>query len=164
MSRTVTIKYRDGKKVATVKADSCHGEIPAYSNTYYCVFSLNGQQVARVPRSRLLPKYAKAYEKLFGRPWLDKIRNAERIVLHEYRDWYVRLGGLPDDTVTVWGVNCSSAYWVIVAGSGTKARAVLHVPNNPEVVRRGDARTAIKNLFPGKKVSLLQPTTVAVEL
>ena len=162
--RPATIKYREGKRVVTIKADSCHGDIPAGSDTYYCVFSMGGNQVARVPRKRLLPGYDKAYERLFGRPWLDKVRSAERIVLSEYRDYDTRLGGLPEDTDSVWMVNHDSHTWVIVAGEGSTSRAILHVMNNDEVTRRGESREAIKRLFPGKKVALLQPTVTAVEL
>src|SRR5208337_2500318 len=161
-------------KVVTIKADSCSGEIPAYSNTYYCIFCLGYEddgtlrrpkQVARVAKSRLLPGYYEVYQKLFGRPWLDKVRKADKIVLSEYRDYESRLSGWPDDTVSVWEVNYSDDMWVIVAGDKKKTRAILHIMNNPEITRRGKTgQEAIRKLFPGKKVFLLEPTTVTVEL
>ena len=171
--RPVTIKYRDGhNKIVTIKATSCSGEIPAHSNTYYCLFYLgdepygNGmsrrpKQIARVAQSRLLPGYYEVYQKLFGRPWLAKLQAMDKIALSEYRDWENEISGYPQDTETIWSINYHrSEMWVIQCPD----RCILHVMNNEEVTRKGAPREALKKLFPGKKVHLLVPTTVAVEL
>jgi len=162
--KPVTIKYRDGhNKIVTVKADSCSGEIPAYSNTYYCLFYRDGSNtnVARVAKNRLLPGYYKVYQKLFGRPWLAKLQAMDKIALSEYRDWENEISGYPQDTETIWSINYHrSEMWVIQCPD----RCILHVMNNEEITRKGEPREALKKLFPGKKVHLLVPTTVAVEL
>ena len=112
-----------------------------------------------------MPGYKKVYQKLFGRPWLQTIKDAKRIVLSEYRDYDNYIGGLPEDTDTVWQVNHDSHTWVIVAGTNTKnQRAILHIMNNDEVTRRGELVEALKKLFPGKKISMLQTTVTEVEL
>jgi len=172
--RPVMIKYRDGNKTVTIKADSCSGEIPAYSNTYFCHFYLgdepygNGRrrskEIARVAESNLLPGYKEVYKKLFGRPWMAKIRAYKTIMLSEYHDWENRLDGLPNDAISVWMVNYDMHTWVIVAGDKEKSRAILHVMNNAEVTKRGEAKEAIKKLFPGKEVRLVVPTTTTVKL
>jgi len=168
--RSVEIKYCDGSehnhsRVMAVKADSCSGEVPAGSNTSYCLFYLKGVQVARVAKSRLLPGYYDVYTKLFGRPWLQRLKEAKRIFLSEYRDWDSEIGGYPEDTDTIWMVNYDKHTWVISAGAGTKkARYILHVMNNDEITRRGDYKTALKKLFPGKKISVMQQTVTAVDI
>jgi hypothetical protein len=161
MMKPVTIKYRDGEqRVASVRADRCSGEIPAYSDTFYCIFYRKGLEVARVAKSRLLPGYYKVWEKLFGRPWLEKVRSAEKILLSKYRDWEDEIEGYPKDTVQVWAVNYDKHTWVIMCEN----RCILHIMNNDEVTRRGKPREAIKKLFPGKKVTMLQTTVTEVEL
>ena len=164
--RPVTIKYRDGKQnVVSIKADSCSGVYPAGSHTFYCEFYLHAKHIAKVAESRLLPGYKKVYQKLFGRPWLLQIKEAQRIVLSEYRDYDQYIGGLPEDTDTVWQVNHDSHTWVIMAGTGTKnVRSILHVMNNDEITRRGDYKTALKKLFPGKKISVMQQTVTSVDI
>lgn len=163
--KPVTIKYRDGhNKIVTVKADSCSGEIPAYSNTYYCLFYRNGvtANVAKVAKNRLLPGYFKVYQKLFGRPWLKKLHDmGDKITLSEYRNWENEIDGYPDDTQTIWQINLNrNEMWVIQCPD----RCILHVMNNEEVTRKGESRVALKKLFPDKKVHMLVPMTLAVEL
>jgi len=164
--RPMTIKYREGRKTVTIKADSCSGEIPAYSNIYHCNFyDKSKKQIASVPEKNLLPGYYEAYKKLFGRPWMAKIRTAPKIALNEYHGWEDRLSGYPKDTITIWMVNYDQNTWVIVAGDFKTTRAILHVMNNPEITKRGvTAQEAIKKLFPGKEVHLLVPTTTLVKL
>ena len=152
----VTIKYRDGKhQTVTIKADRCSGEVPAYSNTYYCIFYLKGTQVARVAQSRLLPGYYKKYSQLFGRPWLEKITNATEIRLMPFDDGDEKIGGYPNDTERVWTVNDDEHTWVIECAKC----AILHVMNNDDQTFKGDFKTALKRMFPNKKVTLYYRVT-----
>jgi len=156
----VTIKYRDGKhQTVTVEADRCSGEVPAHSDTYYCIFYLEGKQVARVAQSRLLPGYYREYQRLFGRPWLEKIANAPEIRLTPYDNWEVEIGH-PDDTEQVWMVNDDMHTWVIECAQ----RVILHIMNNDDQVVNGDFKVALKALFAGKKVALHYPAVNLVEL
>jgi hypothetical protein len=165
--RPITIKFREGKvlkhsRVVSIKADRCGGVIPAGSSTFYCEFYWQGAKIATVPRSRLVPD-DKAYKKLYGRPWIEELRNADKIVLSDYRDWETEIGGYPDDTNTIWRVNYDQHTWVIFAGTGKTSRVILHVMNNDEVTRKGNYK-AVKKLFPGKKVFMLQTTVTSVEI
>ena len=165
MRRSVEIKYRNGQqKVQSLRATDCYGELPAGSNTIYWVFTLKNGERQRVAKSRLLPGYDAKASLLYGRPWLVKIKNATSIILSECRDWQTEIGGYPKDTNTIWQINYDHHTWVIMAGSGKKSRAILHIMNNPEITRRGDYKTALKKLFPGKKISLLQETITSVEI
>lgn len=159
--KPVTIKYRDGKhQTVSVKADSCSGEIPAYSDTYYCIFYLDKKQVARVAKSRLLPGYYKEYQRLFGRPWLEKIVNATEIHLTYFDNWESEIGGYLDDTERIWMVNHDSHTWVIECND----RAILHIMNNDEQTFKGEFKTALKGLFPDKKIKVYYPTVKVVEI
>lgn len=160
----MTIQFKEKGKVVTIKADRCSGEIPAGSNTYYCCFYWQGAQVARVPRTRLVLD-DKAYSKLFGRPWIEKLRQVNEIYLSEYDNWETEIGGYPEDTDTIYMVNHDSHMWVIIAGTGRKnARAILHVMNNEEFTRKGEYQTALKKLFPGKKISMQKMVYTTVEI
>lgn len=156
--KSVTIKYRDGKQTVSVRADSCSGEIPAYSNTFYCLFYRNGQQIARVAKSRLLPGYDKVYQKLFGRPNLKRVHGAEEIRLTRYDETH--LGGLPQDYVRVWAINGSERDWVIECSD----RTILHIMNNDEITRKGTFKKALMKLFPGKKIKVYYPTVHVEEI
>jgi hypothetical protein len=159
--KAVTIKYRDGKQqIASIRADECSGELPAYSNTYYCLFYRNGKQIARVAKSRLLPGYDKVYEKLFGRRWLEEVQNAKEIVLSVYDDWQSEIGGYPKDTEEIWSVNGSARNWVIECSG----RSVLHIMNNDEIARKGAFKEALAKLFPGKKIKICRPTVHIEEI
>ena len=165
--KPITFKYRQGKDIKTIKADSCYGEFPAHSNTYYCNFLLNNVKVARVPESRLLPGFKRKYDKLYGRPWLEDLAALKEITLSAYENWSHELRGYPDDTSMIWSIDYRRDWWVIVAGdpNKNKVRAILHIPNNPEITRRGsNTMIAIKRLFPKQKVVLMQPTITEIEL
>lgn len=166
MKRSVEIKYRDGRqKVASLRATDCYGQLPAGSNTMYWVFTLKNGERQSVAKSRLLPGYDAKASRLYGRPWIEKLKKAEKIFLSTYENWETEIGGFPTDTDTIWQVNYDKHMWVIVAGSGTKkARAILHVMNNDEITRRGDSNAALRKLFPGKKLFVLQQTTTTVEI
>lgn len=163
--KSVEIKYRDGRqKVQSLRATDCYGVLPAGSSTIYWVFTLKNGERKQVAKSRLLPGYDAKASLLYGRPWLSKIKNADRIVLSEYRDWESNIGGYPADSNTIWRINYDDHTWVIIAGSGKKSRAILHIMNNPEITRRGDYKTALKKLFPGKKISVLQETITSIDI
>ena len=163
LTKPVEIKYRDGKwKDASVMADRCSGEIPAGSHTYYCVFYLDGKQVARVPENRLRDK--EVYKKLLGRPWLQRLQALDKITLTEWDNWQYEFS-MDDDTDYVYRINHEQDMFVFVAGCRETARAVLHVMNNEDVVVYNiDRYQAIKALFPDKKVTVMEPTVRAVEL
>ena len=160
----VEIKYRDGKwKRTSVMADRCSGEVPAGSNTFYCIFYLDGKQVARVPENRLDDKAV--YSKLFGRPWLQRFLDLpEKVTLSEYYNWEQELD-VPDDTDYVYQINHVGDMFVYIAGCRETARAVLHIMNNEDVtVYNINRYQAIKALFPDKKVTVMEPSVRAVEL
>jgi hypothetical protein len=155
----VTIKYRDGhNKIVSLRADRCSGVIPAYSNTYYWEFYLNGKHVGRVAESRLQPGYKAKASRLYAKPWRDRLAAYTDIRLHE-RD-YNDFDGLPKDAERIWGVNGDRDTWVIEC----EDRAILHIMNNPEVSKRGEFKAALKKLFPKKPIKVYYPTVTVVEV
>jgi hypothetical protein len=158
--RPLTIKYRQGGKTVSIQADSSSGEIPAGSNTYYCLFYLNKVQVARVKRDQLLKHSKERYEELFGRPWLKAITEAPSISLTEFQDWENEIGGYPTDAEQIWSINGSKYNWVIQGEDW----ATLHVVNNEEVTEKGSFSDTLKKLFPDKKIKVYYPTVRVEEI
>jgi hypothetical protein len=167
--KPITIRYRGkNQKLMSVKADYCHGEIPAYSNTFYWIFELDKKEVARVAESRIVKEDREKATLLYGRPWLLKIENIPniRLVEGDIFDY-----NLPDEAERIWNIAGLSEreYWVIECSD----RAVLHVMNNPERVVNWNPTTtmrsasfprALKKLFPGKKIHISFSVTRTEEI
>lgn len=159
--KPVTIKYRDGKqKIVSLLADRCSGQIPAHSDTYYCLFYLEGAEVGRVAKSRLLPGYYEEYLRLYGRPWLKMVADLTEIHLTAFDNWESEIGGYPDNTERIWVVNNDHKTWVIEC----EDRSILHITNNDEQTFKGEFKTALKMLFPDKKIKVYYPTVQIVEI
>jgi hypothetical protein len=153
-----TIKYKNSKKdTVSIEADSCSGEVPAYSSTFYWIFYLGKDatgrqiQVARTPEKRLLPGYAAQVKQLYGRPWMEKIEEMPKVRLTPWTRYESDLGGLPDDTIMVWHINTNRDAWLIEQDSGI----TLHVMNNEEVFIKGNFREALKQLWPDKSIEIV---------
>lgn len=154
----IPYKTKD-KQIKLVKADSCSGLYT--KGVSYLIFYYKKKEVLKILESKALPGVREQHQRLFGKPWRDKLKDLKSINLYE-RDIH-ELGGLPKDTERVWSIYelASDGYWVIEQSSG----ATFHMINHKEKHVKADSfPEALRKLFPGKKISVDYPTVKTVEV
>jgi len=158
--KTVLIKYKDSKGIVRLlRADSCSG-VSYGGGPYYCCFYLKGKKIAEILEGKLLPGYIEVYKKLFGRPWREELKNFESIQLFEYDDIDNSRVNPAAENETAYRINHDPDMYVI----RRKNSCTLHVLNNEPITRRGDYKTALKKLFPGKPISIFRMVQVEEKL
>lgn len=154
----VEFKWRKGKKVGSLRADRCHGEISGFNAIPYWSFYLRDKPSGKIAKSRLLPGYSAKALRLYAKPWRDSLKNLERISLtvSNYNQY-----DLPKDYERVWDIRGLGGNTRVVE---CVDRAILQVLNNPDRVKRGAFHDALRKLFPARVVEISYPVIKKVRL
>ena len=158
----VTFSYKEkGKdRVSTIVADSVSGVIPAHSSTYYCKFYLGMDKddprkrnlIGEVAKSKLTPASQKLYSKLFGRPYLAKVFERDKVEIREIYNWYDKFDSSEETLKCIYQISemDESQAWI----ESHEGFIILHTLNNDDIKVEGETFEKCMRLLFGPGISI----------